>query len=153
MPQKIELTPIGFVRNSIAKPHREEWQNVESEIILKDDMLEALDGLTDFSHITVLYWMHLVPESERSLPKIHPQGRQDLPLVGVLATRAPARPNPIGVTTVKLLEQRGTTLRVLGLDAVDGTPVLDIKPFTKGFGPEQRVRVPEWLKRLESNTY
>ena len=108
---------------------------------------EALEGIEEFSHITVLFWMHQSPVWDASTSKIHPQRRADLPLVGVLATHSPFRPNPLGLTTVRLLEREGSTLRVVGLDAIDGTPVVDIKPRL----PEDETvpeRVPDWVPKL-----
>lgn len=142
-----DLTPIGVVKNGLKEPHWEEWAEVESEILIREDLSEALEGLEEFSHILVLFWMHRLPIRERSLFKVHPRGRLDLPLVGVFATRAPARPNPIGVTTVRLLERQGSVLRVKGLDAIDGTPVLDIKPHIPDH-PAAKVKVPLWVKKL-----
>ena len=77
--------------------------------------------------------------------KVHPRGQQELPLVGRFATRSPTRPNPIGKTTVKLLERRGNILKVTGLDAIDGTPVIDIKPYIPGYDSVLDTRVPPWV--------
>lgn len=144
----LELAYIGVVRNAHKEPHWEEWSDEESEIVLREDLAEALEGVEGFSHLIVLFWMHRLPARERITLKVHPRGRLDLPLVGVFATRSPARPNPIGVTIVKLLERRGAVLRVQGLDAIDGTPVLDIKPYIPDYHPVARVRVPSWVKKL-----
>ena len=83
----------------------------------------------EFSHLFVLFWMHEVSEAARSNMKIHPRGRKDIPLQGVFATRTQHRPNPIGLTLVELLKVNGRVLTVRGLDAYDGTPIIDIKPF------------------------
>ncbi|MBC8273483.1 MAG: tRNA (N6-threonylcarbamoyladenosine(37)-N6)-methyltransferase TrmO [Chloroflexi bacterium] len=139
----ISLSPIGVVKNSIEKPIGHDWQAIVSEIIVNDDLQEALSRIEEFSHIVVLYWMHKVSSSERSVTKVHPRGKQNLPLVGVLASRSPTRPNPIGVSTVKLLERQGNVLKVIGLDAVDGTPVLDIKPYITDL--PNKTRAPGWV--------
>lgn len=144
---QISLKPIGWVRSGIKEPKRRQWEGVESEIVLNPELAEAAEGLDDFSHIVVLFWMHQVLAEARSQTKAHPQRRQDLPLVGVLATRSPARPNPIGLAVVRLLERRGNVLKVKGLDAIDGTPVLDIKPSFPGDGMVQ-VEVPDWVAKL-----
>jgi tRNA-Thr(GGU) m(6)t(6)A37 methyltransferase TsaA len=142
---EINLTPIGFVRNSIKEPGIEDWRTVTSEIIIEEDLKEALSRIDEFSHIIVIYWMHKLPPSQRSIIKVHPKANQNLPLVGVFASRSPARPNPIGVTTVKLLERRDNVLKVTGLDAINETPVLDIKPYIPGDDSSTEAKTPGWL--------
>jgi tRNA-Thr(GGU) m(6)t(6)A37 methyltransferase TsaA len=144
---KINLTPIGFVKNAVTEPQGEDWQTIISEIIVNEDMNEALSGIDEFSHIIVIYWMHKTPASQRSIKKVHPKRNLNLPLVGVFATRSPARPNPIGIATVKLLECRDNILKVIGLDAIDGTPVLDIKPHIPGSDSPTPARIPGWLTK------
>ena len=123
----------------------ENWQTVTSEIIIKEDLKDALSRIDEFSHIIVIYWMHKLPPSQRSIIKVHPKGNHNLPIVGVFASRSPARPNPIGITTVKLLERRDNVLKVTGLDALDGTPVLDIKPYIPGDDSSTEAKAPGWL--------
>ncbi len=89
-------------------------------------------------------------EEGRYHPKVHPGGRKDYPLVGVFATRLPARPNPICVTTAELLERKGNVLKVRGLDAVDGSPLVDIKPHLPSYDAPSNVRLPDWVKALTS---
>ncbi len=144
---EINLKPIGFVKNAITEPRRDDSQAVISEIIINEDFKEALSGIDGFSHIVVIYWMHKTPSSERSVTKVHPKRNQNLPLVGVFATRSPARPNPIGMSTVRLLEHRDNVIKVIGLDATDGTPVLDIKPHIPGADSPTEVRIPAWLSK------
>lgn len=143
---EILLKPIGLVSNDIRERMRHGWSRVESTITIESDLASSLDGIEDFSHITVLFWMHRVTgETPR---KVHPQGREDLPLVGVFATRAPHRPNSIGITVVELIERSGDVLKVRGLDAIDGTPVLDIKPYIpKDFVPD--TKHPDWVDKLD----
>ena len=142
---EINLTPIGFVKNSIKERGTEDCQTVTSELIIKEDLKEALSRIDEFSHILVIYWMHKLPPSERSIIKVHPKGNHTLPIVGVFASRSPARPNPIGITTVKLLEHHDNVLKVTGLDAIDGTPVLDIKPYIPGDDSSTKAKTPGWL--------
>ena len=142
---EINLTPIGFVRNSIKEPGIEDWRTVTSEVIIEENLKEALSRIDEFSHIIVIYWMHKLPPSQRAIIKVHPKANQNLPLVGVFASRSPARPNPIGITTVKLLERRDNVLKVTGLDAIDGTPVLDIKPYIPGDDSSTEAKTPGWL--------
>lgn len=141
----IDLVPIGIVKNNITDLKREDRQTIVSEIIIKDDLQEALDQIEGFSHIIIIYWMHKTSQLQRSVTKVHPRGDQDLPIVGVFGTRSPARPNPIGIATAKLLEHRGNVLKVMGLDAVKGTPVLDIKPHIPGYDFPDGATVPEWM--------
>ena len=143
---EINITPIGLVRNGIRKPKGEDWQTVTSEIIINEHLKEALNRIEEFSHLIVIYWMHKLAPSQRSVMKVHPKGNQKLPLVGVFASRSPGRPNPVGITTVKLLERRENVLSVLGLDAIHGTPVLDIKPFIPGNDSPNEFKTPSWIK-------
>jgi tRNA-Thr(GGU) m(6)t(6)A37 methyltransferase TsaA len=108
-------------------------------------------GLDAFSHLDVLYVFHLVEPGDVNLGARHPRGRTDWPRVGIFAQRAKARPNRIGVTTCALVGVAGLELRVRGLDAVDGTPVLDIKPYMAEFGPRGDVREPAWARELMAN--
>jgi tRNA-Thr(GGU) m(6)t(6)A37 methyltransferase TsaA len=142
---EINLTPIGFVKNAVTEPKREDWHSITSEIIVNEDLREALSGIDEFSHIIVIYWMHRTSPTERSVMKVHPKRNQNLPLVGVFATRSPVRPNPIGISTVKLLECRDNVLKVIGLDAIDGTPVLDIKPHIPGSDSPTPTKSPSWI--------
>ena len=106
---------------------------------------KALDGIEGYSHLIVLYWLN---EARKPELKLHPKGIKAIPKMGVLATRAPHRFNPIGVTVVRLIKRQGSKLKVKGLDAWDGTPVLDIKPYT----PKDsilKVRIRAWAKRLD----
>jgi len=141
------LKAIGIIRNEVKrKPESEySWQEIVSEIVVDSSLTEALDALEEFSHIIVLYWMHQVTTTTQLPCRIHPRGNSELPLVGRFATRSPHRPNPIGKTTVKLLERQGNILKVKGLDAIDGTPVIDIKPYLPGYDSVADARVPSWV--------
>ncbi len=143
----IVLKPIATVKNSVREIGKRGWAEVVSELVFDPSFEDAMDGLEDFSHIVVLYWMHRSPAWERSMSKTHPQMRPDLPLVGVLATRSPVRPNPLGMRVVRLLERRGNMLKVIGLDAIDGTPVVDIKPYLPSDLAAQ-ARTPDWVQKL-----
>jgi len=139
--------PIGYVKNEVSPGQDVRWEEIESQVVIEDKFAEALEGLEEFSHIIVLFWLHREREEPSPL-KIQPEMREDMPLVGVLATRAPVRPNPIGLTVVELLERQGNTLRVQGLDAYNGTPVLDIKPYLPRGDLVEKARVAPWVKRL-----
>ena len=140
---EINLKAIGTVRNEIKEPVRRPGKDVISEIVVDSGLTEALDNLDEFSHIIVLYWIHKSPR--RAPKKVRPRGNPDLELMGVFATRSPDRPNPIGKSTVRLLERRGNVLKVQGLDAIDGTPVLDIKPYIPGYDSADDARTPSWV--------
>ena len=142
----IVVKPIGHVRNDINVPLREGWEEVVSELILDAGLEEATEGLEQFSHIMVVFWMHKVPPGRGVPTKLHPRGRQDLPLVGLFATHAPYRPNPVGVSVVRLMERRGNVLKVKGLDAINGTPIIDIKSYFPGADAD--ATVPPWVARL-----
>ncbi|MBM2824602.1 MAG: hypothetical protein HW402_266 [Dehalococcoidales bacterium] len=138
------LKPIGFVRNAVKEPGRREWAEIVSEIVIDSHLTEALDGLEGFSHLIVLCWMHRVTDAEMPL-KVHPGRRPEAPLVGLFASRSPNRPNRLAKATVRLLELRDNILKVQGLDAIDGTPVIDIKPFIPGYDSVAEARVPQWI--------
>ncbi len=144
----VTLKAIGIVRNEVkqASPDRcDWWQELVSEVVIEPGLTEALDGLEDFSHIIILYWMH---QASGEVPlKIHPMGRQEAPLTGLFATRSPNRPNRIGKATVGLLHRRGNILTVKGLDALDGTPVIDIKPYIPGYDSVADANVPQWITK------
>jgi len=144
----VSLKVIGIVRSGIQQRPVVGWRNTVSEIVVDSRLTEALDGLEEFSHIIVIYWMHRVPALDKVPTKVHPRGRQDLPLVGLFATRAPYRLNPIGETTVRLLERRDNILKVEGLDAIDGTPVIDIKPYIPGLEAVTEAKAPPWVTKL-----
>ena len=140
---EINLKPIGTVRSEIKEPIRHDCKDVVSEIVVDSSLTEALDNLNEFSHIIVLYWIHKSPH--RAPKKVRPRGNPERELTGVFATRSPDRPNPIGKTTVRLLERRDNVLKVQGLDAIDGTPVLDIKPYIPGYDSVDNARAPSWM--------
>jgi tRNA-Thr(GGU) m(6)t(6)A37 methyltransferase TsaA len=145
---KFNLSPIGVVRNGIHERHKGDyWKTIISEVIVDANLGDALDEIEGFSHIIVLYWLHEISPSERAVKKVHPRGNERLPLVGVLASRSPARPNPIGITTVKLLGRDKNVLRVQGLDAIDGTPVLDIKPHIPRSDSPTQATAPDWITK------
>ena len=142
----IQLKPIGFVR--IQGKENEIHRSKVSELVINPNFVEALNGLKDFSHLFVIFWMHKISQKGWRRFKVHPRGRRDLPLVGAFATRTPHRPNPIGLTLVELLSVEGNTIMVRGLDAFDSTPILDIKPFDN-WDSVNNVRVPAWWISLE----
>jgi tRNA-Thr(GGU) m(6)t(6)A37 methyltransferase TsaA len=139
---------IGVVYNDVKEPTDEGWSAVVSEVVLDESLADGLDGIEEFSHLLILFWMHRAPEAEPVRMRRRPQGRQDMPEVGIFAQRARHRPNPIGVTAVKLLRREKNRLFVQGLDAINGTPVVDVKPYVPAFDAVDSPRVPEWIHRL-----
>jgi tRNA-Thr(GGU) m(6)t(6)A37 methyltransferase TsaA len=127
---------------------REGWESVVSDVILDPKLEEALEGIEDYSHLLVLFWLNRVQKGRRNLKKIHPKSREDLPLVGIFATRTQYRPNPIGLTLVELIWRKRNILRVRGLDAVNGTPVIDIKPISPLQELLKDIKVPKWYDQL-----
>ena len=145
--EKIVLKPIGFVRTQAIGDQVRDKTRL-AQIVICEDLVEALEKIEGFSHVFVLFWLSEVAGKERLILKVHPRGRMDLPLLGVFATRTNLRPNPVGLTLVELLKVEGNTLTVRGLDAFDGTPVLDIKPYDP-WDKVENPRVPEWWSKLE----
>ena len=148
MLSEMTLRPIGFVQTeAIGDEVRN--KNSISKIILNNELEPALEGVKEFTHLFILYWLHEVPRNREQFLKTHPRGRKDMPLLGIFATRTPHRPNPIGLTLVELLEITGNVITVRGLDAFNETPVIDIKPYDKWDVPEN-ARMPDWWRRLEN---
>lgn len=147
---ELVVHPIGHVRSSRTIAEDDDWDAVESRIELDPAVLDptATLGLDSFSHIEVVFLFHLVDEEQVCAGARHPRGRDDWPLTGILAQRAKDRPNRIGVTTCRVEEVDGLTLGVRGLDAIDGTPVLDVKPVLSGFAPRGELREPAWAQEL-----
>ena len=146
----VELEPIGVVQGGRVEATDDDWGTVEAVIELDAGRFEpdALAGLDDFSHLEVLYQFHLVDETSITTGARHPRERADWPLVGIFAQRGRSRPNRLGVTVCELLGVDGLSVRVRGLDAIDGTPVLDLKPYLREFAPRRPTTQPEWATEL-----
>jgi tRNA-Thr(GGU) m(6)t(6)A37 methyltransferase TsaA len=145
----IEMIPVAVVRGGRVEAIDDDWAAVEATIVLDDRFPpDALAGLEDFSHLDVVFVFDKVTPEAVTVGARHPRGNTGWPAVGIFAQRAKARPNRIGVTTCDLVAVDGRTLTVRGLDAIDGTPVLDLKPHVVEFGPRGEVREPTWIKEL-----
>ena len=144
----MNLEPIGIVRSPVSEGVDEDWGGVVAEIHLADRLASGLVGLEQFSHVVVVFFMHQSSFDSTTDLVRRPQGRSDMPESGIFAQRAKHRPNPIGITAVELINVRGNVLTVKGLDAIDGTPVLDIKPYFPAFDRVEKALVPEWVDRL-----
>ena len=147
--ERFTLRPVGYVRGGRLEPLDDGWDAVTATIALAPEFgPEALAGLGAFSHIEVVFLFDRVAEGAIVAGARHPRGRTDWPKVGIFAQRGKDRPNRLGVTICRLLAVEGTTLRVAGLDAIDGTPVLDVKPCMRGFLPRGEVSEPDWAREL-----
>jgi len=169
-PIEMTLLPVGIIKNRIDEPflvaggaglemrgelgatmeHVRETRQTISEIVIDERLAGILDGIEEYSHLVILYWAHKVPEEGRSLIRVHPMGRCEIPEVGIFSTCSPARPNPVLATVVLLCGRRENVLEVAGLDAVDGSPVIDIKPYVKDSYPQEGVKVPDWMEQLQN---
>ncbi|HYP20106.1 MAG TPA: tRNA (N6-threonylcarbamoyladenosine(37)-N6)-methyltransferase TrmO [Chloroflexia bacterium] len=144
----VNLQPIGVVRSPVAEGVDEDWGSVVAEICLREEYAPGLRGLEEFSHVIVVFLMHRATFSPGDDLVRRPRGRADMPELGIFAQRAKHRPNPIGLTAVRLLSVRGNVLTVRGLDAIDGSPVLDIKPYFPAFDRVEGATTPEWVAGL-----
>ncbi len=145
----VVVHPVGVVHCDRRTVTDDDWGSVESRIVLLDPFgPEALAGLDAFSHVEVLYLFDRVDDTAVCTADRHPRGNLAWPKVGIFAQRAKDRPNRIGLTTCALVSVEGCTLVVRGLDAVDGSPVLDLKPYMAEFGPRGEVRQPSWSHEL-----
>lgn len=144
----MKLRPIGVVRSPRTEAGDQRWGRVTAEIHLKPGFARGLRGLRQFSHALIVFWMHQASfQPNRDLVR-RPRGRRDLPLTGIFAQRARHRPNPIGITAVRIVEVTRRIVKVRGLDAIDGTPVLDVKPYVPAFDCRPDARVPGWMDAL-----
>lgn len=166
----ITLTPVGHVANTITektftprrnddpeerlkqiKKYRKETRNTLSTLMILPRYTELLDGIEQFSHIVVVYWPHQLPPEDRQLQKVHPMGRKEIPLQGIFATRSPARPNPLLISTVRLRNRKDNTLQVQGLEALDGSPILDIKPVIRDVDKDETLCFPQWIHDINQD--
>ncbi|HEX4460048.1 MAG TPA: SAM-dependent methyltransferase [Polyangia bacterium] len=146
----IVMRPVGVVVGTRKEPTDDDWSQESAEIVLDDAQFSgaALAGVADFSHVLVLYVMHGVAEGDVEMEARHPRNRADWPKVGIFAQRAKRRPNRIGLACCRVLGVEGLRVRVADLDAIDGTPVLDVKPWVREFGPRGDVAQPAWMTEL-----
>ncbi|OHC74093.1 MAG: tRNA (N6-threonylcarbamoyladenosine(37)-N6)-methyltransferase TrmO [Rhodospirillales bacterium RIFCSPLOWO2_12_FULL_58_28] len=143
---EIKIKPIGFAGNQ-EKKHFGGWNAVITDLVIDEKYQEALDGLGDYSHLIVIFWLHEVKTCKLRLV---PQGKiDDVPEVGIFACRCPGRPNPIGISTVNILSIKDNVITVKGLDVINGTPVIDIKPYTPQYDAVAEAIVPEWVAELD----
>lgn len=145
---EIKLTPIATVKNLRAIPIDDCWEEIISEIELADNIpTEVFKSISDFSHLEIIYLFDKVKNND-VIYSGRPRGNPNYPLVGIFAQRKKDRPNTLGLCTVELIEHKGRIIKVKYLDAIDGTPVLDIKPVFKEFQPKGQIRQPNWVADL-----
>jgi tRNA (adenine37-N6)-methyltransferase len=145
---EIILQPVATVKNSRTEPIDDHWETIIADIELADHIpTEAFDNICDFSHLEIIYFFDKVKKDDIVFSG-RPRGNPNYPLVGIFGQRKKDRPNTIGLATVELLEHNGRTIKVKFLDAIDGTPVLDIKPVFKEFQPKSAIRQPIWVGDL-----
>jgi len=145
----IELKPIAIIKNARKIIEDDHWGDVVSTIKLLPPLTaDALTGIESFSHVEVIFYFDQVQLDKIETGARHPRNNADWPLAGILAQRGKNRPNQIGTTICALLSHSGNTITVQGLDAVDGTPLLDIKPVMKEFLPHEEIRQPGWADEL-----
>lgn len=146
----VTIIPIAHVEGGRGAADDDHWG--ESLVVIRLDSSrftpEALAGLGDFSHVEIVFHFHKMNEDDITTGARHPRGRRDWPKVGIFAQRGKNRPNRIGVCVCRLVHIEGLALTVQGLDAIDGTPVLDIKPVLSGFLPRGEVREPAWAREI-----
>ena len=148
---EIRVKPVATVKNSRKNPTDDFWGEIISEIELCDHIPdEAFEGISAFSHLEIIYFFDKVKKSEIVFSG-RPRGNPGYPVTGIFAQRKKDRPNTLGLCTVELLEHKGRTIKVKYLDAIHGTPVLDIKPVFKEYKVEGNIRQPVWASELMKN--
>ena len=141
------MEPIGYVRNTVTERKDVAWGEDTSTIVLEESYISGLKGLEDFSHVIILYYLDKAKYVKEKHLQRRPQNREDMPLVGIFSQRGKDRPNQIGMTSVEIVSVSDDRIVVKGLDAIDGTPVLDIKPYYPVYDKKD-ASVPEWVERL-----
>lgn len=152
---EFKVDSVATVQSPRTDPEEDDhWGSVVSTIAFHRHFApEALQGLVSFSHAEVVFLMHLVPESEIVTSARHPRGQRNWPSVGIFAQRGKSRPNRIGVSRCRIIQVCDRILTVEGLDAIHGTPVLDVKPYIREFGPRGSVKQPQWATELMRDYY
>lgn len=151
----IILKPVAIVHNAIKVPADDFWGDIHSKLIFDETLVEstALQGLDQFSHVEILFYMNQVTPEKIVTGARHPRNNTALPKFGIFAQRGKNRPNLLGASYAEVVAVEGLTLTVKGLDAIDGTPVLDVKPCFVEFLPRGSIRQPEWSRELMEAYY
>lgn len=145
---EIKLKEVATVKNSVSKRMDANWGDIISEIKLKDEYKGAFKGLNDFSHVIVITYLQQATYNKEKHLQRRPRNLEELPILGIMSQRGKNRPNPIGITSVKVIESNNDVLKVSGLDAINGTPVVDVKPYFPHYDCKKNVTTPEWVDIL-----
>ncbi|MEL3961253.1 SAM-dependent methyltransferase [Lysinibacillus endophyticus] len=146
------IGPVAFVKNNRKEILDDNWGSIISTIELAENIdKSSLKGIEEFSHLEIIFYFNKVEDNKIQYEARHPRNNPDFPLVGIFAQRGKNRPNKLGVTIVKLIEVKNRQLLVEGLDAIDGTPIIDIKPVMNEFLPKEKVKQPNWSTILMEN--
>ena len=148
----ITMRPVGYVKSSVTRRKDTSWGGETADIVMEEEFAAGLTGLEDFSHALIIYHLNEARYDREQHLQRRPQNRGDMPLTGIFAQRGKDRPNAIGVTAVEIVAVAEGTLTVRGLDAIDGTPVLDVKPYYPAYD-KREASVPEWVTRLMAHYF
>ena len=143
---EIKFNIIGYAKNNVNENRLGDFKDVVTEIVLDDAYKGALKGVEGYSHVIIIFVMDKVEDFVISHV---PQGKEGVPDVGIFACRCPRRPNPIAMTTVPLVEVKTNSIKVKGLDIINGTPILDIKPYWPQYDIVDNYKIPSWVNKLE----
>ena len=145
----MRFEPIGIIKSPITETIDHSWGEIESDIHLNNSLTDGLKKLDQFSHAIIIFHMHQAPMFSFKNDLVRkPQGRSDMPKIGIFAQRAKHRPNPIGMTVVQIISIKKNIMKVKGLDAINNTPVLDIKPYFPIFDRINTAKTPKWVDEL-----
>ncbi|VEF47626.1 transcriptional regulator [Bacillus freudenreichii] len=146
---EIIIKPVAYVRNSRKNIEDDNWGSIISEIELIDELDESsFQGVGDFSHLEIIFYFDHVTDDKIQYGARHPRNNKKLPKIGIFAQRGKNRPNKLGLTTAELIQHDGRKIIVKGLDAIDGTPIVDIKPVMKEFLPRKEIKQAKWSSEL-----
>jgi len=140
------IEPAAFVKNNRADTNDDFWGEIISDIVISNKLSpECIQEIQEFSHLEIIFYFHLADLAKVNVTSSYTRNIKKFPKVGIFAQRKKARPYLLGSTIVKLIDVKGNTLTVSGLEAVNGTPVIDIKPVFKEFMPDEEIVQPEWV--------
>ena len=149
----MEFEPIGFVKNEVEYLPDKGWGEIISELVINDNYAAGLTGLDEFSHAIIIFFMHKASYTEEYHLERHPRRCLDYPKVGIFSQRSKDRPNPIGITSVQIIGLNENILTVKGLDAINGTPIIDIKPYYPCFDLIKDAKTPYWVDEMMKNYF
>ncbi|MDA3899930.1 MAG: tRNA (N6-threonylcarbamoyladenosine(37)-N6)-methyltransferase TrmO [Spirochaetes bacterium] len=151
--KEIKLHAIGEVSSPIITRRDENWGEVISKIVLIEEYKYSLLGIEDFSHAIIVTYLHEAKYDRNKHLQRRPRNLDSMPLLGIFSQRGKNRPNPIGITAVKIVSAGEDFLEVKGLDAINGTPILDIKPYYPQYDMIKNSIIPDWVNHLMENYF